>query len=241
MRPRQYVILALALIAAGVCVRLGSWQLSRLEERRALNAVTESRYMEEPVDPRGLPSDTSQIRFRKVMIEGTYDYDHEIALVNRVHGGSPGVHIVTPVRVADTDTVLLVNRGWAYAPDGTTADLSSWREQDTVSDIGFVLPMSDAGVGVPKSHSGDNTFRWLTQEAVKDVVPYPVYPFLAVLTEFGDSTVNGMTPPPRAPMPALDEGSHMSYAVQWFSMAVIFLVGTAIFLRKDLQQRALKD
>ena len=38
MRLRRLSIALLVLVAAGVCVRLGLWQLSRLDEKRALNA-----------------------------------------------------------------------------------------------------------------------------------------------------------------------------------------------------------
>jgi surfeit locus 1 family protein len=36
----------------------------------------------------------------------------------------------------------------------------------------------------------------------------------------------------RLPPPALDEGPHLSYAIQWFSFAAIALIGgTAVALR----------
>src|SRR6266487_35375 len=38
--------------------------------------------------------------------------------------------------------------------------------------------------------------------------------------------------PRRWPLPALDNGPHLSYAIQWFSFAVIALVGTAVLIRR---------
>jgi cytochrome oxidase assembly protein ShyY1 len=38
--------------------------------------------------------------------------------------------------------------------------------------------------------------------------------------------------PRRWPTPALDDGPHLSYVVQWFSFALIIVVGTGALLRK---------
>jgi cytochrome oxidase assembly protein ShyY1 len=40
----------------------------------------------------------------------------------------------------------------------------------------------------------------------------------------------------RWPVPELDEGPHLSYTVQWFSFALIILVGTFILLRKQARE-----
>ena len=49
MPLRSIFALLFALIAASVCVKLGLWQLDRLEERRAHNATVLSRVDLEPV------------------------------------------------------------------------------------------------------------------------------------------------------------------------------------------------
>ena len=49
-------------------------------------------------------------------------------MTGRTRSGSPGVHILTPLRIPESDTALLVNRGWVYSPDARTVDLTRWRE-----------------------------------------------------------------------------------------------------------------
>jgi cytochrome oxidase assembly protein ShyY1 len=56
-----------------------------------------------------------------------------------------------------------------------------------------------------------------------------------VLTESAD-TVAGA--PPRLDVPVLGEGSHLSYAFQWFAFAAIALAGTAVFLRHSSRGQA---
>jgi cytochrome oxidase assembly protein ShyY1 len=43
--------------------------------------------------------------------------------------------------------------------------------------------------------------------------------------------------PRRIPPPALDEGPHFSYAVQWFTFTAIGLIGWPLLLRKAARDR----
>jgi surfeit locus 1 family protein len=51
-----------------------------------------------------------------------------------------------------------------------------------------------------------------------------------------DSTARSAQKAARFTLPVLDDGSHRSYAVQWFSFAVIALVGAGIIVRNDRRQ-----
>jgi surfeit locus 1 family protein len=95
-------------LLAGLFLRLGVWQLSRLEERKADNA-------------------RRRAEIRRETVVGTPDYANERVIKRRSMNGSPGVHIVTPVVISARDT-LFVNRGWVYAADAATVDLTRWRE-----------------------------------------------------------------------------------------------------------------
>ena len=231
-RARDVVLVLITIVFSVTCISLGFWQLRRLAARRALNAKIEARLREAAVSIDSLPRDTASMHYRQVEVRGTYDYAHQIVLADRTRNGSPGVEIVTPVRVAGNDTALLVTRGWVYAPDGVTADLSRWREVDTVNAIGYARPLSVPFRGSPTLVEHAGAYRWIDLQAIRASIPYPVYPFSIVLE--GDTantaTVAKQTPP-RVPPPPLDEGPHMSYAIQWFSFAAIAIVGTFFFFR----------
>lgn len=228
MRPREYGLVVLSVIMAILCARLGVWQVHRLYERRASNALIAQRLAEAPVSIAQLPRDTSALRFRRVVLHGAYDYAHEIVLTLRTRNGSPGVNVVTPVRIPGTDTALLVNRGWAYAPDGVHNDLSPWREGDSVQAIGYAVPFGGPEPGIEQSSTRPNGYRWIDPKVIATSVPYPVYPVLVVLE--GD-TAAPKTILPRVPPPPLDEGPHLSYAIQWFAFMLIAIVGMIVFVR----------
>ena len=229
MKPRDKIFLAFGILIAIVCVRLGVWQVSRLHERQRFNDELRSRAETAPVDPAEVPQDSGARHFRRVRIAGTYDFAHEIIITNRTRNGSPGVNIVTPLRIPGKDTALLVNRGWVYAPDGMTVDLARWKEPPEMTGDAYVENFV-ARKGEARSASHDNAFRWMDRPTLTQAFPYPISPWFVVLIGSGGKTPENV--PPRVEVPPLDEGSHRSYAIQWFSFAAISIFGTILYLRR---------
>lgn len=219
----------IAVLLAVVCVRLGIWQLDRLEQRRARNAAVASRAELPAVDIASLPADTAGLRFRRARIAGAADYEHELILANRARDGSPGVNLLTPVRVPGSDTAIVVNRGWVYAPDATNPRSGGWREADTASFEGYVELFTDGPVA-PVSPERPRSLPRATLASVRARVPYPIADRYLVVQVPPDSSRDSV--PARVQPPAVnDEGSHLSYAVQWFIFAAIAVAGAGIALK----------
>lgn len=216
---RLRIFVAFAILAAAGCIRLGFWQISRLHQRRARNALVASRLDSAAIDFSALPHDSILARFRRVRVTGTPDYAHELLFAARTHSGSPGVNLLTPVRIAGRDTAVLVNRGWVYSPDGATVDQAHWREADSTFD-GYVEEFPTSGGSTYSSRP--NVIARLSYDVVAKALPYPVATVYVVMT--GDSvTANDRVA--RLTAPPLDEGPHFSYAVQWFGFALVALLG----------------
>jgi surfeit locus 1 family protein len=237
-RPiRDYVLSVLAVCFVVLTTSLGFWQLRRLAQRRAQNAEVVARLADPPIPVRQLTHDSAALHYRRVLLHGVYDYSREIKIADRTRNGSPGVNVITPLHVPGTDTVVLVNRGWVYSPDGVTVDLSRWREADTLNGIGYARPLFKVFSGSPVLPGRPDSFRWLDLTALHARIPGPIYPFVIVLE--GDAQAHGASPP-RVPPPPLDEGPHRSYAIQWFSFAIIAVVGMFFYLRV-VPDRSLDD
>jgi surfeit locus 1 family protein len=224
------VFAAIALVAAALFVRLGFWQLDRLSQRRERNTLLSERINAPPATW----SETTAVRYRRVRLTGVPDYEREIVLVGRSRGGSPGVNLVTPLRLRGTDTAVLVNRGWVYSPDATAVDHARWREGDgdgdTLSVEGYVEAFTEPGPGdLP---ANQRIARRLSHQAVSARFPYPIAP--AYVVGIDPTPPAGRQPsvsrdvPVRPGLPAPDEGPHFGYALQWFAFAVIAVVGAGI-------------
>jgi surfeit locus 1 family protein len=224
-RTLWFAVLCVAM--AALCVRLGFWQLGRLGERRARNAVVRARLDLPVVALSALPADSAAVRFRRAETRGRYDYAREVKLAGRSRNGSPGVHIVTPLRVDGAgDTVVLVNRGWVYSPDAASATLERWRERDTATVRGFVDVFPAPGPGAARAASDPRAYRWLDRDEMARVVGAPVAPVVLVAQGDTAGTAANRTPVRLGP-PPLDEGPHWNYAVQWFAFAGVSIAGLA--------------
>jgi len=216
-----------AVIAAAIFVRLGIWQLNRLHQRRVLNALVMARAAWAPVDVRTVMGDSATAHYRHVTVTGSPDYDHELIWAARTHNGAPGVNLFTPVHVAGSDTAVLVDRGWVYSPDGATVPEARLRDRDTTFD-GYVEEMEPTG---GRSYTDrERTLARLGLDRVRQTLPYPVAPLYVVA--LNDSAQVAPEHIVRLSIPPLDEGPHLSYAIQWFSFAVVALVGLGFVFRQ---------
>jgi len=207
-------VLALgALVAAGICTRLGVWQLDRLAERRARSAEIRALGALPPVEVQaGVPRDS--LVGRRVFARGVYDYGQERLWRPRPYQGVPGVDLVTPLRLEDGSAVL-VDRGWVPSPDAAHVDQTAWRGPDTAEVRGL-------GVALPRGRGDVDPGRLV------DSVPYPLHEVgIQLLPPRPSQSV-----PVPLPAPVLGNGPHLAYAFQWFSFAAIVLVGTFVLLRK---------
>jgi surfeit locus 1 family protein len=225
---RKWTLSILAVAFAGISISAGFWQLRRLAARRQANALLAARRSAPDVPPDSLPADTSVAHFRRVHVRGIYDHGQEIILTLRSRNGSPGVNILTPLLRPRKDTAILVNRGWVYSPDGMTVDTKPWREADTLNGRGYVETFPTKGPFAPANPERPRSFRRLNRAELVKAFPYPIANYYIVLTDSAESS----SVPPRVEPAPLDEGSHRNYAIQWFSFAVISIVGLAIFIRR---------
>jgi surfeit locus 1 family protein len=221
----------LTVVAAAVCVRLGFWQLARLKERRGKNAVMVARGAMPAVSVSALRGqDTTETHWRKATLRGVADYAHEAVYATRSQAGSPGVYLLTPVRPIDAnwgDTAVLLLRGYVYAADGRTIDHDKAREADTLALEGLVTSFTVSKPGTVRLPSNPSAIKTLDRDTLAAIAGTPLAPF--ILLALGDTVVHDVTRPARVPPPAISDGPHLSYALQWFGFATTFLVGYGFF------------
>ena len=177
--------------------------------------------------------DTSTAAFRRASASGVYDFANEFALASRTRQGSPGVNIITPLKLTGRDTAVLVNRGWVYAPDAMTVDLARWRERDTASVTGYVTLIEPRGRTAVSAASNARVVRHLYGDSLAARLPYPVEPVIVVATDSSRTVTAGDSTPARLLAPMLDEGPHLGYAIQWFMFALIGVIGVFVGVRAD--------
>jgi surfeit locus 1 family protein len=244
MFQRKWLILTLLVFAAtALCIRLGIWQLDRLEQRRAFNSQFEMARAQPALDlNQEQPENIAEMEWRSVKVSGEYDFANQVAVRNQYYGNQYGYHLLTPM-LFDTSSsnvqaeAILVDRGWIPAEGNSTP--ADWRKYDeagtfTVSGqirLGQAKPaLGGVADTLPKDSSKLEVWNNADLAQVATQMPYLILPVYIQ----PEADANDTEPPiPFQPTIELTEGPHFGYALQWFTFATILFLGYPFYLRKQ--------
>lgn len=236
-------LFVLALVVA--MVSAGFWQLRRLDERRARNAELVDRLAEpevpigELVPSTGVPPSGEEMEDRRVTATGRYRGDERVLIRGRSLNDAPGSWVVVPLEL-DDGRVVAVNRGW-IRNDGRFTEVPDdyVAPEGEVTVTGLTHPTEQRGsLGAIDPAQGTLTsLARLDLERYDQQVDGDLLPVWVQLTE-SEAAAPDPSPELLDPPVTDDEGTHLSYAVQWFTFSTIALVGYPFILRKVARERA---
>jgi len=228
---RRYLLLAVAFAVAAVCGRLGMWQLDRREQRQVRNQLAVTRLALPPLELTA-DSDPDSLDFRRVLLSGSFDFERQIVEIARSYRGTPAVNVVTPLRLPGGKAVL-VERGSVLSPDARSVDLAKLVEPDSTVVVGVLIRAEGeiaAGYGWPRY------VRHANPAELEAEYPYALFPLVLRRIELPAAAPADLVV---VPLPELTGGPHLSYAIQWFSFAVIAVVGSLILFVRSSAVRGL--
>ena len=234
LRARDWGFIALIIVVTLVTIRLGFWQLSRHTERKALNEEIVGRLDQPLLNLTNVEITPADLEYRRVSLEGEFDSEHAILLKNRARLGQPGYHLVTPLQLMDQDEAILVDRGWIPLVNSAKAGRGVYQRTNPVLVEGIVRLSQPEPVwdfladSVPEGGEDPlETWRLLNIEGIQGQIPYTLLPISITQT-------NNLTGEPPIPEPEIDlsEGTHLGYAIQWFSFTVVAVVGGFFWLKR---------
>lgn len=234
------VILGLvaAAVFAGLCA-LGTWQVQRLAWKRALIAQVDQR-AHAPATPApaknewsGLTSENAE--YRHVAASGTFQFDRQTLVQAATELGS-GYWVMTPLQLPDGGTVL-VNRGFV---------LPEWRKSQAnipqppaEARVTGLLRMGEPGSGFLRNNDPASNL-WYSRDlpaiaaarGLTDVAPYFID---------ADAASSAGRDPAKAPVGGLTvlsfPNNHLVYAITWYALALMVIVGVVIFVREEKRAR----
>lgn len=232
-RPKWLVshIFVSAMIA--VFIWAAVWQLSRLADREAANEEILAR-SEAPsmtvAEALAGGADPATLNYVRIADTGVWQDPELVRVANRSLGGRAGDWQIGTFRT-DDEIVILVNRGFLGRDDaaGPAVDgsIQGWLQTSREKDGYFGAPDSGEGDRVPRLNvsllsdraGGAVAPLWLQMASNSDPVDFPE----------------------PVPLPPIDSGSHLSYAVQWFSFAALTVTFYALILRKKALEEFAAD
>ncbi|MCR4301537.1 MAG: SURF1 family protein [Sulfuricaulis sp.] len=217
-RPRLIPSLVVAALLP-LFLYLGFWQLQRAEEKRLMQAEYDTRANGPAVQVERRVQRPDELQFYRVVAQGHYETDYQILIDNRVQQGRVGYHVISPLKLQDSELRLLVNRGWIAV--GT--DRSQLPEFETPGNLqqitGVATVPAEKYFTLAKPDSLDRGWQrvWQNMDMARyaAAVPFPVQPVVVLLDP--TDTAGGFT----RDWSRLDVGIsvHQGYAFQWFMLA----------------------
>lgn len=216
---------ALVLAVVVSFTSLGLWQLRRLDEARSHNAHLEERMAADPVSLGAALDEGAS--FSRVTTRGEYVAEAQTFTAPRGRDGNPGHHVLTPLETPDG--TVLVDRGWVpFEREGVPAEAVAPPEGE-VEVRGLLMPAEEGDPG-----EGENV-RMIDPAEVEDRTGVPLESGYLQLQE-SEPQVDGA--PLAHAQPVLDEGNHLSYAIQWFLFTGVVLIGYPILIRRTGRERS---
>ena len=232
---RKWILFTILVVLGMILlVRLGFWQLDRLAQKRAFNTMMAERWRSDPFDlnAQSFPADLSNLEYRRVEAQGQFDYEHQVLISNQVlQGGTAGYVVVTPLVLGEGRAVL-VARGWIPADMIEADQLAQLTEPPGAPVLGLARKSQSLPNGAVSTPAATPQLEWYRIDipAIQAQMPYQLEgAYLEQLPEEG-RTYNDL--PIRTEPLALDEGNHLSYAIQWFTFAAVLGFGYIMLVRQ---------
>jgi cytochrome oxidase assembly protein ShyY1 len=237
LRPGWLGLTAAVVLFAVACFTLLSpWQFRRHDERQARNDAVGVSLRTAPVPIDRLPADQE---WRQVTLTGTYLPEAEAVARLRTVQGEPAFEVLTPFRLT-SGTVVLVDRGFVRpqrgGPSGTgrgnqVPDYGAAPDGEVIV-VGRLRRDEVDGQGRGAFDQGGHRQVYAINSAtVGQATGLAIRPGYVQLVAGQPGVLGAM------PLPRLDAGPHLAYALQWLAFGAMAIVGWVLLVRRELIER----
>ena len=212
---------AATVVVVALTVALGNWQRHRAEDKSALAAQQLVMSKLPPADLSGYETDVANLLLRRVRVSGEYDRAHAMLIDNKVHAGRPGFHAIAPLKIGTSGRYVLVDRGWV--PQGAR------RSELPSVPVPAGSVSIDGRANVPPQHylelgrdpNEGPLWQNLDIGRIAAATRLPLLPFIIEQTD-PVTPVDDLVR--EWPPPDFGVAQHVSYMVQWYSLAALAVV-----------------
>jgi cytochrome oxidase assembly protein ShyY1 len=220
------------ILFAGACFWvLSPWQFGRNSQRSAQNSDVTNAVSDPAVPLRQLlpvgaePRPT--LNWRAVTFAGRYlPADETVARLRQVND-EPAYEVLTPFRL-DDGRVVLVDRGWVTPSNGQVPGYAS-APLDEVTLTARMHPEESDPHRPPLTEQGHREIYSINTTVVSDLTGLNVDPGYFTLVDNQPGLLNAL------PLPQIDSGPFLSYALQWIVFGVMAIGGLGYFTWREIQ------
>ncbi len=236
LRTRRWI--GFTLLVAGSIIAFGLlslWQFARAEEKRAQRIDLQSA-VETAAHPWAEVAGTSgsvdpRVEWSSVTLTGQYDGSSQVVVRKRPLDTRNGFWVLTPL-ATETGPVVWVNRGWIpTSGDALATPVIPDPPAGPVTVTGYLRLFeqvgADANDGLPPGQ-----IAAVSPTTLPDQGAAPEGYVQLATSDPAQSEVVTL------PLPTVDEGRNISYAIQWLLFAAVAISGWWYFLRREAAEDA---
>ncbi len=226
-----------ASLFAAACVGLANWQLDRRDQ-----AVSKIQRMIDNYDKKAIAFDSiseltldnvTLFEWTPVEIAGKYLTDQMLLVRNRPIAGQPGFVQLVPFQLASGE-VVIIERGWIPA-NSELAPATTMTPSDQSKVLVARVRLSEL---TPNRDSPAGFATSIHLESLESALGTPLE------KEFYLRLISELPGEPSSPQPlskpTLDEGNHLSYAVQWILFALMGFFALFWAIRQEREYRRIE-
>ncbi len=214
---------------------LGFWQLSREQEKIAVQTLYDERRDQPEIALESLlpaPPDDEALAYLPVQASGRFDNTRQFLLDNRMHESRPGYELISPL---ETEAgVVMINRGWL--PQGPSRQqlpaLPPVENPVTVAGTVYVPPGRTFVLSDAQEQSAEQWPKVIQRVEIDEMAELLGMELFPHTVRLRDGEPGALV----IDWPVVTSGpeTHRAYAVQWFTMAVVLLL---LFLYSSIKRR----
>ena len=206
---------------------LGVWQIDRGYKKKELENTFLER-QSQPVKEIKYNTFENSDLYRNVVLEGKY-LDQIFLLDNKIYNGKPGLKVFSPFESIN-ESLVLVSRGWIEFED--RSNLPMIKTERNALKIQGILRFESKDFILENDNMKKNTNPILVQtinlDELSNYLGKPLSPYILELSELSKSAFVKTWQPIN-----LSSFRHFGYAVQWFGLGLVLIIGYLFFLRKE--------
>ncbi len=224
LKTRRWIsFTALVLVSIIGFGLLSRWQWTRADEQRVERlAISQAQVLN------SVESVNDLAEFTRVQISGSFDNQLTKLVRQRPLDGGNGYWVMTPLDTAAGKRIWVL-RGWLGAstiatevPDIPTAPTGTLNVTGAIRN--FEQPLADV-YGLPDGVVAKMSIEELNTAGQGQPVDNRVVQLITSEPAAAELVI--------VPLPEVDEGQNISYAVQWILFALVAIIGWFIFLRRE--------
>lgn len=229
---RRGLVAVAALAAVAATLSLGRWQLDRAAQKEALAQSIRTQGAKaaltaaEVLDAR----DRAGLVHRSVRLQGQWLAERTVYLDNRQMQGRVGFFVLTPLQLADSPVVVMVQRGWAPRNFESRATLPALQTPS-----GLVVVQGRMAPPPSKLYEPGPSATGAIRQNL-DLAQFQQETGLPLLQDLSVVQTGAASEGLLREWPEINLGvdKHYGYAAQWFALAALIVVLYAWFQLRPL-------